>query len=128
MVVGVSPFAVGVVGGKGGVVMMMVRWMDGLGAHPAAQIERGPRARALFVAHEVGSYPSSPASDWNGSLRSLTTPSLVHRLVKWCEEAWGWRAIIARRLGKPSSDTTSQSAHCGGLEEGGGRALRIHTR
>ena len=37
MVVGVSPFAVGVVGGKGGVVMMMVRGA-GLGAQ---LIERG---------------------------------------------------------------------------------------
>ena len=73
MVVGVSPFAVGVVGGKGGVVMMMVRWMDGLGAHPTTQIEIGPRARALFVAHDLGPYPSQPACWRNGSLRKVTT-------------------------------------------------------
>ena len=56
------------------------RWRDddgvvvdaGLGAQ---RIERSKRGCALAV-HGVWSYPSSPASDWNGPLRnSTTTPS-----------------------------------------------------
>ena len=75
LAVGVSPFVVGAVGGKGGVVMMMVRWMDGLWAHPVVvttQIERGACPRALVVP-DLGSYPSQAASWRNGSLRKVTT-------------------------------------------------------